>query len=211
MVFKRTDYIISGTDTGVGKTVAAAMLAGALSADYWKPVQAGLDGGGDTETARLLSGLPPDHFHPERYRLTRPLSPHQAAWDDGITIEVEALRTLPESDRILLIEGAGGLLVPLTRRLLMIDLFKLWEAPVILCARTGLGTINHSLLSAEALRARNIALHGIIFVGGDMPETIRTIADFSGAKILGRLPLLPELTPQSLQQSFAAHFNRDDF
>ncbi|MBX9814243.1 MAG: dethiobiotin synthase [Proteobacteria bacterium SG_bin5] len=195
--------IVTGTDTGIGKTVFAAGLAAALGAHYWKPVQSGLDGPeSDSETVARLGRLPPKRILPEAYRLTEPLSPHRAAELDGVTIDPARLAPPPHGR--LVIEGAGGLMVPITRQLLAIDWFATMRLPVVLCARTALGTINHSLLSVEALRARGIPLHGIAFIGEDMPDTIRTIADLSGARVLGRLPLLDPLTPESLATAFAA-------
>jgi dethiobiotin synthetase len=153
--------VVTGTDTGIGKTVTAAALAGYLEARYWKPVQAGLDDGGDRETVAALSG---QTVLPEAYRLGTPCSPHQAAAIDGVTIDPARL-ALPEGDGPLVIEGAGGVLVPLSEELLYADLFALWGLPVVLVARTSLGTINHSLLSLEALRARQVPVAGIAFVG----------------------------------------------
>ncbi|MCP9629416.1 dethiobiotin synthase [Rhodopseudomonas palustris] len=202
--------IVTGTDTGVGKTVFAAALAGALDADYWKPVQAGLDEGTDRENVLQLSGLPEARLLPEAYRLNTPASPHLAAELDGVTIDPERL-VLPQTQRPLVIEGAGGLLVPLTRTLLTIDVFARWQAPVVLCARTSLGTINHTLLSVEALRARHIPLLGIAFIGDENAESERVIGDFSGARRLGRLPHLPMLNAAALRAAFAANFNAADF
>lgn len=202
-------FIITGTDTDIGKTVFAAMLAQAWDAMYWKPVQSGVEGGIDTRTVQRLSGLPDDRFFPEAYILSEPLSPHHAAEIDGIEIDMERL-TPPDAKlrqgRILLIEGAGGLMVPITRKNLQINMFKKWNAPVILCARTALGTINHTLLSIEALKARDIDIHGIAFIGDDNPDTIRTIAEFSGVPIMGRLPYLHDLTPDALLAAYDAHF-----
>ncbi len=203
-------FIISGTDTGIGKTAAAALLTLGLDAHYWKPIQSGTDEGTDTTTVKALTGLPEDRFLPEAYVLTEPLSPHRSAELDGVEIELVNL-SRPSVDGPLIIEGAGGLMVPVTRRLLQIDLFKHWGAPVILCARTGLGTINHTLLSVEALRARDIPLHGLLFIGEDNPDNIRTIADFSGAPILGRLPWLDGVHAESLKAVFAETFNAGDF
>ncbi|MCG6206582.1 dethiobiotin synthase [Rhodopseudomonas sp. HC1] len=202
--------IVTGTDTGVGKTVFAASLAGALDADYWKPVQAGLDDGTDRDSVLRLSGLPDTRLLPEAYRLNTPASPHLAAELDGVTIDPEKL-VLPRTERPLVIEGAGGLLVPLTRTLLTIDVFARWQAPVVLCARTTLGTINHTLLSVEALRARDIPLLGIAFIGDENADSERVIVEFSRARRLGRLPHLPELTAAALRAAFAANFNTDDF
>src|ERR1700722_7092701 len=146
--------VVTGTDTNVGKTVFSAGLMRLLDAAYWKPVQSGLEGETDSQAVARLTELP-DRIVAERYRLRTPASPHLAAELDGIRIEPDAL-ALPFSQRTLIIEGAGGLLVPLNRETLFIDLFARWRLPTILCARTGLGTINHTLLSIEALRRRDI-------------------------------------------------------
>jgi dethiobiotin synthetase len=203
-------FIVSGTDTGIGKTAAAALLTLGLDAHYWKPIQSGIEDGTDTATVKALTGLPDARFLPEAYVLTAPLSPHRSAELDGVEIAIDRL-DLPKIGGPLIVEGAGGLMVPVTRRWLQIDLFKHWGAPVILCARTGLGTINHTLLSVEALRTRGMTLHGILFVGDDNPDNIRTIVEFSGARILGRLPWLDRLHAESLQAVFAETFSREDF
>ena len=203
-------FIVSGTDTGIGKTAAAAMLTLGLNAHYWKPIQSGTEDGTDTTTVRALTGLPDERFLPEAYVLTEPLSPHRSAELDGVEIDIERL-CVPRIDGALIVEGAGGLMVPVTRQLLQIDLFKHWNAPVILCARTGLGTINHTLLSVEALRARYIPLHGLLFIGGENADNIRTIADLSGARVLGRLPWLDQVDATALKTAFADHFRLEDF
>jgi dethiobiotin synthase len=208
-----TALVVTGTDTGIGKTVVAAMLTLALDAVYWKPVQSGAADGTDAATVAAITGLGPERFILERYLLTRPLSPHRAAELDGIEIDLHSL-VLPGSTprgRPLIVEGAGGLLVPLTRRILYIDIFRRWGAPVVLCARTALGTINHALLSVEALCTRGIPILGIVFVGDEMPDNERTICDFGGVKRLGRLPLLPRLTPATLVEVFNTEFRRQDF
>lgn len=203
--------VVTGTDTGVGKTVFAAALAAALGARYWKPVQSGLDGETDSETAIRL-GLDPALVLPESYRLTTPASPHLAARLDGTAIAPASLTPPATTDgRPLVIEGAGGLLVPLTDDTLFADLFARWTLPAILCARTALGGINHALLSLEALRARRIPVLGVAFIGDDAPETVAAVARFSGAKILGRLPRLDPLTADTLAPAFRAAFNPDDF
>jgi dethiobiotin synthetase len=202
--------VVTGTDTGIGKTVFAAGLAGALDGIYWKPVQAGLEDETDRATVLRLSGLAPERVLKEAYRLRTPASPHLAAERDGVVIDPDAL-VLPDTDRPLVVEGAGGLLVPLTRTLTYIDVMARWNAPVVLCARTTLGTINHSLLSVEALRARNIAIAGIAFIGDENQESERIIVDLSGVRRLGRLPLLDPLTGPSLRAAFARHFHIEDF
>ena len=199
-----TILVVTGTDTGIGKTVFAAGLAGALGAHYWKPIQAGIDPEGDKETVAALSGLPAARILPEAYRLTTPASPHLAARIDGVTITLDRL-ALPKVDGPLVVEGAGGVLVPVSDTLLMADLFAYWGQPVILCARTALGTINHSLLSIEALRARGVPIAGIAFIGAPHAENERIIQTLANIPCLGRLPLLDPLDPASLAAAFADH------
>ncbi len=202
--------VVTGTDTDVGKTVFAAGLAGALGARYWKPVQAGLDPSSDAASVALLSGLPPERILPEAYRLTTPCSPHRAAEIDGVTIDPDRL-VLPQLAGSLVVEGAGGALVPVTRDLLFADLFARWAAPVVLVARTALGTINHSLLSIEALRGRGVPILGIAFVGDAQDDSEATIAQIGGVKRLGRLPLIDPLNAATLAAAFATAFDLDDF
>ncbi len=198
-------FVVTGTDTGIGKTVFAAGLAGALEAHYWKPVQSGLEEETDSETVRRLAALPASHVLPEAYRLKTPVSPHLAARLDGVMIRPETLLP-PAIDGPLVIEGAGGLLVPLTDHVLFADVFTRWQIPVILCARTGLGTINHTLLSLEALHRRAIPVFGIAFIGDEQAETQAIIATMGGAPVLGRLPRLDPLTPETLRQAFSSYF-----
>ncbi|EQB09484.1 dithiobiotin synthetase [Sphingobium quisquiliarum P25] len=194
-------FIVTGTDTDIGKTVFAAALAGALGAHYWKPVQAGLDPEGDKETVARLSGLPASRILPEAYRLTTPASPHLAARIDGVEIRLDRL-PLPDVEGPLVIEGAGGVLVPVSETLLMADLFAHWSLPVILCARTGLGTINHSLLSIEALRNRGVTIAGIAFIGDAHEENERIIPELGRVARLGRLPRLPVVDAATLASAF---------
>jgi len=204
--------IITGTDTGIGKTVVAAMLTLALDGSYWKPIQSGTKDGTDAQRLAALTGLPAGRIVPERYILSEPVSPHRAAELDGTRIELAAL-ALPRIPREnwLIIEGAGGVLVPLNRAVLQIDMFVRWGAPVVVVARTSLGTINHTLLTLEALRRRDIDVLGLVFVGDSVPDSERTITEFSSVKRLGRLPLLARLDANSLREAFAANFDRADF
>jgi dethiobiotin synthetase len=196
--------IVGGTDTNIGKTVFAAALAAATGVPYWKPVQAGFDPEGDKEAAARLGAT----VLPERYRLKLAASPHQSAAAEGITIDPGAL-TPPGGP--VVIEGVGGLLVPLNRTMLTLDVFARWGLPMVLCARTTLGTINHTLLSVEAIKARNIPLLGIAFIGDENRESEGIIIEMSGAKRLGRLPRLEPLTRDTLAAAFAANFRLDDF
>jgi dethiobiotin synthetase len=202
--------IVTGTDTGIGKTVFAAGLTQLLDGVYFKPVQAGLESETDTEVVQRLSGLPTLRMLPEIWRLTTPASPHLAAERDGVRIDPQAL-TLPTLDRPLIVEGAGGLMVPLTRDVLYIDVFAAWRAPLVLCARTSLGTLNHTLLSIVALERRRIPILGIALIGDAHADNERTLKEIARVPILGRLPRLDPLTPQTLSAAFAATFTRESF
>lgn len=202
-------FVITGTDTEVGKTVFAAGLAAHLAARYWKPVQAGLDGETDSEKVARLAGGQATVL-PEAYRLTTPCSPHEAARIDGVRIDSARLG-LPEGGGPLVVESAGGALVPLGDDLLFSDVMARWGLPVIVVARTSLGTINHSLLTLEALRARGIAVHGIAFSGEANAHSEAAIVRFGNVRHLGRLPWLDPLDAGVLARTFAAHIDTGAF
>lgn len=190
--------VVAGTDTDIGKTVFAAGLTHALDAQYLKPVQSGLEGETDSETVACLTGRP---TLPELVRLKKPASPHLAAEAEGFTIDPAAI-ALPNTMSPMVIEGAGGLLVPLNREILYIDLISAWQYPVVLCARTQLGTINHSLLSLRALKAARCPVVGVAFIGDAEPEVEETIVQFGETQHLGRLPRLDPLTSETLATAF---------
>lgn len=197
--------VIAGTDTDVGKTMVAAGLALCLpQALYWKPVQAGTEPMTDTEAVQALTRLPPERFLPEAYRLNVAASPHLAARIDGVTIN-PALLDLPQVSAPLIVESAGGVLVPLAEDWLNVDQFARWGSPVILVARTGLGTINHSLLSVEALRARDVPIAGILFSGEAHDENERIVPLLAKVRSLGRLPWLPSPDAARLHLAMQAH------
>lgn len=207
---KHPQYIITGTDTDVGKTIFACALAGALKAHYWKPVQAGIEDGTDTKTVRRLSGLADDHIIPEAYCLKTPCSPHLAAEIDNVAIDIAALQP-PIIDNMLIIEGAGGALVPIDRSTTYADIFARWQIPTIIVARTALGTINHSLSTIEVLRSRNVPIHGIAFIGDEVADSQKTICDMGHVKSLGRLPIIDPIHQDNLLRAFNDHFNIKDF
>jgi dethiobiotin synthetase len=200
-------FVITGTDTGIGKTIFAAGLATALGATYWKPVQAGMDDGGDSANVRAL-GV--QNILTEAYRLKTACAPHVAAAIEGIEIDPDAL-ALPKVEGSLVIEGAGGVLVPLAGEMLFADLFAIWRAPVVLVARTALGTINHSLLSIEALRRRGVEILGVAFVGDPEPESESAILRLGQVQRVGRLPWLDPLDRGTLGAAFAEHIDLAPF
>lgn len=200
-----TALVVTGTDTGIGKTLFSAALVQALRASYWKPVQSGLEEETDSEVVARLSGAT---VLPEGYRLQLPASPHLSAEAEGVEIDPNTL-PLPKVQGPLVVEGAGGLLVPLNRETLYLDLFARWGAPVILCARTQLGTINHTLLSLKALRDAGCDVVGVAFIGDAEPEVEASICQFGAAAHLGRLPMIADLgaQPELLAEVFAKHIN----
>ncbi len=180
-------FYLTGTDTDVGKTISAAVLCAALDLAYWKPVQAGLDEETDSELVARLSGV---RVYPERWRLKRPASPHAAADDEGLRVQLEDF-TLPDASR-LLVEGAGGYQVPYAHHPLLWqgDLMAHLKLPVVVVARTGLGTLNHTLLTLRALRADGHAIAGLVMVGDEHVENQRDLQAMGEVPILARLPLM---------------------
>ncbi|GAB3641955.1 dethiobiotin synthase [Spirosoma arcticum] len=178
--------IVAGIGTEVGKTVASAVLVEALKADYWKPIQSGSLIDSDTETVRRLVSNPVTRFHPEAYRLTQPLSPHAAAELDGVRIELDGIRA-PQTDNTLVIELAGGLMVPLNDHDLTIDWVAQSGLPVALISRNYLGSINHTLLSVEACRSRTIPILGLIFNGPAVPATETFVLNYTSLPCIGRI------------------------
>jgi len=193
------NIVIAGIGTGVGKTVVAAIVTEALEADYWKPVQAGNLDYTDTDFVKDHISNTRSFFHPETYRLIQPMSPHVAVKTDGVEIELNKL-SLPETSNRLIIELAGGLMVPLNKRQLNIDLLEQWNLPVILVSQNYLGSINHTLLSVEILRSCEIHLHGIIFNGEGQEATEKFIIDYTGTKRIGRVNLQKKVTKRMVRR-----------
>jgi dethiobiotin synthetase len=184
--------VVAGIGTGVGKTLIAAILTEALTADYWKPVQAGNLDFTDTDFVKKHISGTKSFFHTERFRLAMPMSPHAAAKTDGIEIDLQEL-TIPESANTIVIELAGGLMVPLNEKQLNIDLLKQWDVPVILVSQNYLGSINHTLLSVEVLKKYEIDLRGIIFNGKENPSSEDFILNYTGVHCVGRVNEEPEI------------------
>lgn len=177
---------ITGIDTNVGKTVIAAILTEALKADYWKPIQSGDLHHTDTMRVQSLVANKESVFHPETYRFSTPMSPHVSAARDGVAIDLNDIK-IPDTSNTLIIEGAGGLMVPLNDNEFVIDLIKKLEAEVVLVSRHYLGSINHTLTSALALKQYGLKVKGIIFNGEEIEGTEETILKHTGYKLLGHI------------------------
>lgn len=195
---------VTGTDTGVGKTVVAACLALRWQADYWKPAQTGLaDDPGDTHTVAYLAQLGPGRCHAPMHAFAAPLSVEAAALLEGVVVRLEDF-AVPQTAAPLVVEGAGGIYVPIAPGVLMIDLMAQLALPVVLVARTSLGTINHSLLSLAALRARRLPVAGVVLVGDASAGNRDAIARHGAVRILHELPHLNQVTPQTVGDASAA-------
>lgn len=190
-------FFVTGTDTDVGKTVVSAWLVGRLGACYWKPVQAGNHPETDSAIVRRLSGAAPDRILPEAYLLPEPIAPHEAARRAGMTIDMAKL-VPPRCDGPLVVEGAGGLLVPLNDKAYVIDLASELHLPIILVARSTLGTINHTLLSLEAIRRRGLPLAGVVVNGPETPHNRAAIERYGKVEIIAEIPWLDQLTYSAL-------------
>ncbi|MEL6659591.1 MAG: dethiobiotin synthase [Bacteroidota bacterium] len=194
-------FFVSGISTEVGKTVCSAILVSALQADYWKPVQSGdLH---QTDSMRVASwngtSLSDSRFHPETYRLTEPMSPHASAAIDGVHIHLSDFQ-LPETKAPMIIEGAGGLLVPLNSKDTILDLMAQLQLPVILVSRNYLGSINHTLLSIAQLRQREIPIAGLVFNGPVTPTTESVIEQMTQIPVLFRIPELDHVSLPAIQE-----------
>ena len=189
-------FFITGTDTDVGKTVAASWLMLHLGADYWKPVQAGLEET-DVASVKQITGVDDTRFHPCTYELTQPLSPHESARRDGIKIDMSKFQ-LPKTDKSLIVEGAGGIMVPLNKDNFMIDLMEQLKLPIILVCRSGLGTINHTLLSLQAIRQRGLPLAGLIISGHKSSHNREALEEYGDVPIIAEIDYCDVLNKQTL-------------
>ena len=191
-------FFVTGTDTDVGKTLVSAWLMTHVDAAYWKPVQAGVEPETDSMTVRRLAEVPAERILPEAYVLPEAMAPHEAARRAGLIIDMTKLSP-PATDRLLLAEGAGGLLVPLNETAYVIDLAEQLEMPILLVARSTLGTINHTLLSIEALRRRGLPLAGVVMNGPETPHNRAAIERYGGVNVIAEIPWLPSVTRATLR------------
>jgi dethiobiotin synthetase len=205
-------FFITGTDTGVGKTMLSALLCAALDANYWKPIQTGADEDSDSRTVAELAELPASRIFPEAYRFAQPVSPHLAARWAGAQIELERIQ-IPETARggPLIVEGAGGVMVPLNEREFMVDLMRQLGLPVLVAVRSSLGTINHTLLTLAALRRANVTVAGVVMIGEPNIENREAIERCGKIRVVGEIPRLLEMNRAHLMQVFEARFDQEFF
>jgi len=191
-------FIVTGIGTDIGKTVVSSILAEALKATYWKPVQAGdLDNSDSIKIKKWCSESV--QLLPEAFRLSQPLSPHSAAEIDNVKITASDL-VLPKVDGNFILEGAGGIMVPFNQEgLLFVDLIPMWNLPVILVSRHYLGSINHTLLTAEILQNRGAKIEGVIFVGDENKSTESIILSKTKLKLIARIPIAEEITSEFIK------------
>jgi len=195
-----TIFFITGIHTDAGKTVVSAALQLALDADYWKPIQAGDLDFGDTDRVKAWTGAAAERFHPVRHELNTPASPHYAARLDGVDIQLSDFE-LPDTDgRPLIVEGAGGILVPINERETVADLMVHLGLPVILVSRHYLGSINHTLLSIAHLRGLGVEVAGVIYTGGGGEETVRIVERLTGVVPLWEVPELTAVDEGALRE-----------
>lgn len=177
---------VTGIGTDVGKTIVSAMLVEALRADYWKPIQAGTEGGTDSERVESLISNNQTVIYNEAYRLREPMSPHAAADIEGIVIDEDKIK-LPTTSRTLVIEGAGGIMVPINNHYFMIDLAEKFDTEIILVIQNYLGSINHSLLTIDALKNKGLKIIGLVFNGPSHPHSENIISQYSGLRTIAKL------------------------
>jgi dethiobiotin synthase len=191
-------FFVTGTDTEVGKTLTSAWLLTQLDAAYWKPIQAGTVPITDSATVQRLAELPVSHILPEAYLLPEPMAPHEAARRANIVLDMAKIK-LPPQDGLIVVEGAGGLMVPIAGGAFMIDLAASLDLPIILVARSTLGTINHTLLSLEAIRRRGLPLAGVVISGPDAPHNRAAIERFGQVDVIAEIPFLETIKRETLQ------------
>ena len=205
-------YFVTGTDTNVGKTVLSALLGAALDGVYWKPVQTGAREGTDRESVRRWAGVPEGRLFREQYCFDPPVSPHLAASEAGVHITLESFQ-IPDEQAGLpwIVEGAGGVMVPLNERELMRDLMRRLGFPMVVAARTALGTINHTLLTLAALRDAQLDIRGVVLIGDGHAENRHAIEHYGKVHVIGHIPVLQNIHRAALLEVYEKHFDRQAF
>lgn len=191
-------FFVTGTDTEVGKTLVSAWLLIQLDGAYWKPIQAGTVPTTDSATVQQLAELPVSRVLPEAYLLPEPMAPHESARRANIALDMEKIK-LPPHDGLVVVEGAGGLMVPIVDGTYMIDLADALDLPIILVARSTLGTINHTLLSLEAIRRRGLPLAGVVISGPETPHNRAATERFGKVEVIAEIPQLETVNRDTLK------------
>ena len=207
-----TGYFVTGTDTNVGKTVLSALLVAVLDAVYWKPVQTGVVEGTDRESVRAWAEAPEERLPPERYRFNPPVSPHLAARAAGVRIDLDEFEfPVAPPERKWIVEGAGGVMVPLNERDLTRDLMRRIGFPVLVAARTTLGTINHTLLTLAALRDAKLPICGVVLIGEENIENRCSIEHYGKVCVVGHIPILKHIHRAALLEVYERRFDHSKF
>jgi dethiobiotin synthetase len=202
-------FFVTGTDTGVGKTVLAALLVAALDGIYWKPVQTGAIEGTDLDSVRQWAECPVERLLPERYRFESPVSPHLAGRKAGIRVALDDFGLpAPVANHPHIVEGAGGVMVPLNEHDLMLDLMRHFGLPVVVAARTTLGTINHTLLTLAGLRGAHLNVRGVVLIGAKNLENRNAIEMYGNVRVIGHIPVLERIHRAALVEAFEKNFDR---
>ena len=204
------DLFVTGTDTGAGKTLLSALLVAALNRKYWKPIQTGTSEGTDREAVMKWAGVSADRAYPETYRFNPAVSPHLAAEKQGVTIDLARIQR-PASNEPLVIEGAGGVFVPINNAAFMLDLMRQLGAPAVIAARTTLGTINHTLLTIAALREARLELRGVVMTGEENADNRRAIERYGNIAVIGAIPWLDTIDRPALCSVFDRYFDARAF
>lgn len=209
---KNGHFFVTGTDTNAGKTVLSALLTAALGTIYWKPIQTGVVDGTDREAVRRWAEIADENTIPETYRFDPPVSPHLAARQAGTRIDLKSIQLppLPPGARVVA-EGAGGVLVPVNESELMLDLMLQLEFPVVVAARSSLGTINHTLLTMRALIAAGVNPLGVVMIGEENAENRLAIERYGGVPVIGQIPWLQTINRRTLVEVFKSSFEKSYF
>jgi dethiobiotin synthetase len=207
-----SEFFVTGTDTGIGKTVLSALLCAALDAIYWKPIQTGSTEGTDRATVMKCAEIPASRTRDESYIFEPPVSPHLAARWANVRIELSRVKKPAiASGETLVMEGAGGVLVPINENEFMIDLIRHLGAPVVVAARSSLGTINHTLLSLAALRRAELPMLGVVLIGERNADNREAIEKFGRVRVVGGIPPLAAINRKTLREVFDQHFEVEVF
>lgn len=204
-------FFITGTDTNVGKTVLSSLLCAALPASYWKPIQTGSVEGTDRQQVISWTGIAQVQAFPEAYIFDDPVSPHLAAERAGKEIRLESITVPPVGISALVVEGAGGVLAPINSLQFIADLILHLRMPVVLAARSTLGTINHTVMSIKILQSYKIEVRGVVLIGPENPENRKAIEHYGKVRVIGEIPILETINRETLCRVFADRFQREAF